>query len=78
MIFPCQLTILWLIFLVFFIMLIDMRKAKGHALHVGTVGYYEVVCVILIRQCLFCCQNADGNDLAGAIVPPVQSLAETK
>jgi len=43
MIFPCQLTILWLIFLVFFIMLIDMRKAKGHALHVGTVGYYEVV-----------------------------------
>jgi len=21
------------------------------------------------RQCLFCCQNADGNGLAGAIVP---------
>ena len=32
-------------------------------------------------QCLFCCQNADGNGLAGAIViivPTVQSLAETK
>jgi len=23
------------------------------------------------RQCLICCQNADGNGLAGAIVLPV-------
>jgi len=29
-------------------------------------------------QCLFCRQNANGNGLAGAIVPPVRSLAETK
>jgi len=29
-------------------------------------------------QCLFCRQNADGNRLAGAIVSPVRSLAETK
>jgi len=33
---------------------------------------------IFKRKCLFCRQNADGNGLAGAIVPPVQSLAETK
>jgi len=33
---------------------------------------------IQIRQCLFCHQNADDNSLAGAIVPPVQSLTETK
>jgi len=29
-------------------------------------------------QCLFFRQNADSNGLAGAIVPPVRSLAETK
>jgi len=29
-------------------------------------------------QCLFFRQNADGNGLAGAIVPPLWSLAETK
>jgi len=31
-----------------------------------------------LRQCLYYRQNADGNGLAGAIVPPVRSLAETK
>jgi len=30
------------------------------------------------RQCLFCHQNANSKGLAGAIVPPVRSLAETK
>jgi len=37
-----------------------------------------VVCTTKIeRQCLFCCQNADGNGLARTILPPVQSWAET-
>jgi len=33
---------------------------------------------LIFRQWLFCRQNADGNGLAVAIVPPVQSLVETK
>jgi len=33
---------------------------------------------LIFWQCLFCRQNADGNGLAGAIVLPVQILAETK
>jgi len=34
--------------------------------------------LFIFWQCLFCHQNADGNSLAGAVVPPVRSLAETK
>jgi len=35
-------------------------------------------CFVIFWQCLFCRQHADGNGLASAYVPPVQSLAETK
>jgi len=41
-------------------------------------NYFFDVCCRSQRQCLFCHQYADGNCLAGAIVPPVRSLAETK